>query len=153
MLYFTYSPETMAQRSRLVGSCVCCRFALLPGLNVDTENLPGSLHWFDWFSGHTEPAVSAPLLRSSGCMPPTSLQTSWNNTTQVHWVNMRSSSITYSRQAWRTSWMRAWSLYNSSWWRPPGVLQLLIFHFERVIQRKGDCKSYMWCFMLLEKHI
>lgn len=94
--FHTCSPVTTAQWSKLVDSCVCCRLAFWSGWAGHSESQPGRLRWSGWFSGRTEPAASAPLLHSSGCTPPTLLQTSWDNTTQACWVNTCSSSITYS---------------------------------------------------------
>lgn len=94
--FHTCLPVTMAQWSRLVDSCVCCRLASWLGWAGRSESQPGRLRWSGWFSGHTGPAASAALLHSSGCTPPTLLQTSWDNTTQGRWVNMHGSSITSS---------------------------------------------------------
>ena len=80
--FHTCLPVTTAQWSTLVDSCVCYRSASWLGWAGHSESQPGCLHWSDWFSGHTGPAVSAPLLRSSGYTPPIPLQTSWDNTQQ-----------------------------------------------------------------------
>lgn len=90
---FTRLPVTTAQWSKPVDSCVCCTPASWWGSTGRNESQPGSPHQSGSFSGHTGPAVSAPLLHSFCCTPPTLLQTSWDNTMQSHWVDMHSSSI------------------------------------------------------------
>lgn len=64
-------------------SCECCKPASCQVSAGHSQSRPGRLRWSGCSSGHSRPAASAPLLRSSGCTPPIRPRTSWDDTRET----------------------------------------------------------------------
>lgn len=81
--YYAVLPVTTTLWSTPGDSCECCRPAAWQVSVGHIQSRPGRLRGSGCSSGHSRPAASAPLLRSSGCTPPTCPPTSWDDTRET----------------------------------------------------------------------